>query len=129
VEVEKEATESVFFFLKQDRKDVFLAPSADILSRYASDQKEATIVLPLVTEAPMQTVNGTQTTTIEKLLVDIFSDETIFASQQGGEMESIFREAYNRYIINESRMLRYADRRRKKKGFHAYLNKVSKFRQ
>lgn len=129
VEVEKDAIENVFYTLKENKNNVFLNPSADILSRYASGEKEITIVKSLVSEAPMQKVNGVQTITIEKMLVDIFCDEIIFASQQGGEMENIFREAFSRYIIHESRMLRYADRRRKKAGFDNYLNKVSKFRQ
>lgn len=129
VEVEKDAIENVFYALKENKHNVFLNPSADILSRYASGEKETTIVKSLVSEAPMQKINSVQTITIEKMLVDIFCDETIFASQQGGEMQNIFREAFSRYTIHESRMLRYADRRRKKEGFDNYLNKVSKFRQ
>lgn len=129
IEVEKDAMESVFFFLKENKTNVFLDPNSEILSRYASGEKETTIVKSLVSEAPMQNVQGVQTITIEKMLVDIFSDETIFAAQQGGEMQNIFREAYNRYTIHESRMLRYADRRSKKESFDKYLNKVSKFRQ
>ncbi len=129
VEVEKDAMEPVFFFLRENKTNVFIDPTTDILSRYASGEKEITIVKSLVSEAPMQTVQEVQTITIEKMLVDIFCDETIFAAQQGGEMQNIFREAYNRYTINESGMLRYADRRAKKKIFDKYLNKVSKFRQ
>ena len=129
IEVEKGAMEPVFFFLKENKTNVFLDPNSETLSRYASGEKETTIVKSLVSEAPMQNVQGVQTITIEKMLVDIFSDETIFAAHQGGEMQNIFREAYNRYTIHESRMLRYADRRRKKESFDKYLNKVSKFRQ
>ena len=129
VEVEKDAMEPVFFFLKENKTNVFLDPTTDILSRYASGEKETTIVKSLVSEAPMQIVQDVQTITIEKMLVDIFCDETVFAAQQGGEMQNIFKEAYNRYTINESGMLRYADRRGKKKSFDKYLNKVSKFRQ
>jgi len=129
VEVEKDAKENVFYFLKENKINVFLDPTADILSRYASGEKETTIVKSLVSEAPIQNVQEVQTITIEKMLVDIFCDETIFAAQQGGEMQNIFQEAYNRYTINESRMLRYADRRRRKESFDKYLNKVSKFRQ
>jgi hypothetical protein len=70
-----------------------------------------------------------QTITIEKMLVDIFSDETTFAAQQGGEMQTIFKNAFEKYTINENKMLRYADRRGKKEAFNNYLNKVSKFRQ
>ena len=129
VEVEKDAMENVFYFLKESKHNVFLDPSADILSRYASGEKETTIVKSLVSEAPIQNVQGVQTITIEKMLVDIFCDEIIFAAQQGGEMQNIFREALSRYTIHESRMLRYADRRRKKESFDKYLNKVSIFRQ
>lgn len=129
VEVEKDAMESVFYFLKENQVNVFLDPSANILSRYASGEKETSIVKSLVSEAPMQNVGGVQTITIEKMLVDIFCDHTIFASQQGGEMQTIFKEAYSRYTIHESRMLRYADRRGRKESFDKYLNKISKLRQ
>lgn len=36
VEVEKDAIENVFYFLKENKHNVFLNPSADILSHYAS---------------------------------------------------------------------------------------------
>lgn len=129
VEAEKDTMESVFYFLKDAYKNVFLDPNSDILSRYASSEKEAIIIKSLVSEAPMQNVQGVQTTTIEKVLVDIFSDETIFAAQQGSEMQTIFKNAFEKYTVNENKMLRYADRRRKKEAFDNYLNKVSKFRQ
>ncbi len=116
-EVEKDAMEPVFFFLKENKTNIFLDPTTDILNRYASGEKETTIVKSLVSEASMQIVQEVQTVTIEKILVDIFCDETIFAAQQGSEMQNIFKEAYNRYTINESDMLRYADRRGKKKAF------------
>lgn len=129
IEVEKNTLESVFYFLKDSYKNVFLDPTSDILSRYVSSEKEAIIIKSLVTEAPMQNVQDVQTVTIEKILVDIFVDEIIFAAQQGNEMQIIFKNAFEKYTLNENKMLRYADRRRKKEIFNNYLNKVSKFRQ
>jgi len=129
VEVDREATESVFYFLKDKMKNVFLEPSSNILSLYASSEKEVIIIKSLVSEAPIQKVKEVQTTTIEKLLIDIFCDETIFAAQQGGEMQTIFRNAIEKYSINENKMIRYADRRGKKEAFIVYLNKISKFWQ
>ena len=129
VEVDREATESVFYFLKDKMKNVFLEPSSNILSLYASSEKEVIVIKSLVSEAPIQKVKGVQTTTIEKLLVDIFCDETIFAAQQGSEMQTIFRNAIEKYSINENKMIRYADRRGKKEAFIVYLNKISKFWQ
>lgn len=129
VEAEKDAMENIFYFLKENKTNVFIDPTFGILSRYSSDEKETIIVKPLVSEAPIQRLEGVWTITIEKMLVDIFSDEIIFAAQQGGELQHIFNEAFIRYTINESRMLRYANRKRKKESFNNYLNKVSIFRQ
>ncbi|MFN8261885.1 MAG: DUF6577 family protein, partial [Chitinophagales bacterium] len=128
-EVEKDSMESVFYFLKEKNKNIFLDPSADILSRYSSGEYETIIIKSLVSEAPTQKIQNVETTTIEKLLVDIFTDEIIFAAQQGSEMQFIFKTAFDKYTINENRMLRYADRKRKKEALDIYLNKVSKFRQ
>lgn len=129
IEVDKETTQSVFYFLKETKKNIFLEPNAEILSLYASAEKETIIINSLVSEAPVQMLRGVMTTTIEKLLVDVFCDDVLFAAQQGSEMATIFREAFEKYTINENKMLRYADRRGKKEAFGNYLNRVSKFRQ
>ena len=57
------------------------------------------------------------------MLVDIFCDDVIFAAQQGAEMRTIFKAAISKYTVNESRMLRYADRRGKKEVFKNYIVK------
>ncbi len=129
IEVEKDALESVFFYLKDKNYSVFLEPSEQLIRRYIIDKKESWIVKTLVTEAPIQIVEGIPTVTIEKLLVDIFCDPVIFNAQQGTEMNRIFLEAFEKYIINESTMLRYASRRRKKKELDLFLNETSKYRQ
>jgi hypothetical protein len=129
VEVDKDATHSVFYFLKENRFSVFIEPNEDILEKYLPDEKESCIVKSLVSEAPLQTLNSVSSPTIEKMLVDVFSDDVIFAAQQGSEMRTIFQEALSKYTVNVNRMLRYADRRRKKESFHEYLGSISNFRQ
>lgn len=129
VEVEKEATRSVFFFLKEAKYSVFLEPTKDLLEKYLPEEKKVFIVKSLVSEAPVENIKGIKTASIEKMLVDIFCDDIIFSAQQGSEMRTIFKEALSKYSINESRMFRYADRRRKKESFNKYLNSVSNLRQ
>ena len=63
------------------------------------------------------------------MLVDVFCDSIIFDAQQGSEMKMIFKESFKKYTVNENKMLRYADRRRKKKELNKYLNIISIFRQ
>ena len=129
IEVDKEATQSVFFYLKEHKFSVFIEPTKDLIEKYLPDEKETLIVKSLVSEAPLQSINKINSPTIEKMLVDIFCDDIIFAAQQGFEMRTIFQEALNKYTVNESRMMRYADRRRKKDSFREYLNSITNLRQ
>ena len=125
VEVEKESMESVFYFLKENEFHVYLNPDNDIINKYVSSEKDAVIVKLLISEAPVQDIKDITTITIEKILVDIFCDDIIFSAQQGPEMNNIFREAFRKYTVNENRMLRYADRRRKKQALNNYLKTIS----
>jgi hypothetical protein len=129
IEVEKDALESIFFYLKDRNYSVFMEPSEQLIRKYMIDEKEPWIVKSLVSEAPIQQINGVPTVTIEKLLVDIFCDPVIFNAQQGSEMNRIFHEAFEKYTVSESKMLRYASRRRKKNELDDFLNEVSKYRQ
>jgi len=58
-------------------------------------------------------------------LVDIFCDDVIFSAQQGAERRTIFREAFTNYTINQSKMLRYANRRRKKEELNDYVKTIT----
>lgn len=129
IEVEKDGMESLFYSLKDRNMSVYMDPSPELIRRYLIDEKEPWIVKPLVSESPTQKIKGITTVTIEKMLVDIFCDPIIFSAQQGAEMDRIFKEAFEKYTINESKMLRYASRRRKKPELDNYLNEISKYRQ
>lgn len=122
IEVEKDATQSVFYFLKENKFSVFNEPTKEIIEKYMSDDKETLVVKSLVSEAPLQTISSINLPTIEKMLVDVFCNDALFAAQQGAEMRTIFNEALGKYAINENRMLRYADRRGKKDDFREYFS-------
>lgn len=125
VETDKETTSSVFYFLREIKKSVFVEPTTDILEKYIVNEKEIFIIKSLVSEAPTQNINGVETTSLEKMLVDIFCDDVIFSAQQGAEMRTIFKNAFDKYTINQSKMLRYADRRRKKEELKQFVKTIS----
>ena len=129
LEIEKEAMNSIFYFLKDLNFSVFLEPTIDILEKYTPDNKQIIIIKPLISEAPLSIVNEIATASIEKMLVDIFCDTIIFSAQQGFEMRTIFETAFTKYTVNRSKMLRYANRRRKKENFIEFLNTISNLRQ
>lgn len=128
VETDRDAVESVFYFLKKLDREVFLKPSSDILNRYAFDKREVTIVRYLVTETPLQTIDKVPTVTLEKILVDIFCDEHLFAAQQGRELKNIFRNAFDNYTVNQPKLLRYASRRKRRQDIREFIKPFSKIR-
>lgn len=129
VEVEKEATNTVFYFLRENNFAVFIDPTQDILEKYSPLEKDILIVKSLVSEAPVLSINGIVTASIEKILVDVFCDQVIFSAQQGTEMRTVFNEALHKYTVSHSKMLRYADRRNKKDPFDKFLKSITNLRQ
>jgi hypothetical protein len=125
VETDKETTNSVFYFLREIKKSVFIEPTNDILEKYVVNDKEVVVIKSLISEAPTQNISEVETATIEKMLVDIFCDDVILSAQQGAEKRTIFKEAFTKYTINQSKMLRYADRRRKKEELKQFVITIS----
>jgi len=126
VEVEKEAVDSVFYFLRDLKKTVFLVSDKGLFEKYLPEKGEVFLVKTLVSEAPVVKVDGVDTISIEKMLVDLFCDKIVFEAQQGREMQMIFRESFSKYTINMSKMLRYAGRRRKKEDFEKFINSATR---
>ena len=60
--------------------------------------------------------------TLEKLLVDIFSEKLIKAMFSESEYPAIYETAFNSYVVDESQMFRYAKRRKS-------ADKIKKFIQ
>jgi predicted transcriptional regulator of viral defense system len=110
VEVEKVASEQVFNQLNTNLPNVFIHPDEKTIERYIATLDSAVIIKNLNSEAPIQKWKNINVPTLEKILVDIIADDELFAAQQG-ELEFIFKSAFDKYNINESKMKRYASRR------------------
>ena len=121
VDIERSAEESVYQLLKEQFNQVFLLPGKEMLNNYIGDLKKPILVRTLVSETPYKEVRNVPVATLEKILVDIFSDEE-FAYLQSNELVLIFKSAFERYTISESKLIRYADRKRKKKAILDFLN-------
>ncbi|MCU0434918.1 MAG: hypothetical protein MUC87_15790 [Bacteroidia bacterium] len=127
IEAEKDVAEAVFFFLKEKRKNVFLKPDLKVLEYYTPSHSDSIIVLPLVSQSPLEQYKNVNTASLEKMLVDVFSNETLFAAYQGNEMLTIFKNAFSKYLIRESTLLRYAGRKGKREEIIEYLKKITDF--
>ena len=124
VEVEAVATESVFYFLKDEKyKNVYLNPDENLLERYIYEESESIIVKPLVTKAPLEKEQQISTPSLEKILVDIFVDRKLFNAFQGSELVHIFNTLYSTYALNITKMTAYAKRRAKDQELIDFMTK------
>jgi len=124
IEVEKGTEENVFYFLKDFNENIFLNPSDNILEKYAVANENIIIIKNLITDAPLQKIKETQTSSIEKILVDLIVDVEIFSEYQGADLENIIENAFEYNTINTDKMLRYASRRRKKTVVQQKINNI-----
>lgn len=114
VETNRDTTQSVFDMLLPKYKGrIFLAPTKEIATTYIDFSKENIIVKPLVTEAPLAFDGKIPVPTLEKLLVDTRVDADFFYLH-GYENLEMLRTAISHYNVNQTRLLRYADRRNAK---------------
>lgn len=125
IEVEKDSAESVYFSLKEQNHKVFFNPDSKMLDQYVFELTNPFIVKHLVSEAPVQKVKKYNTVTLEKILVDLYCDETLFVFYQGKEKQTIFKNAFEKYTLNNNKLLRYAARRGKKEEIGKYLNQIT----
>lgn len=120
VEVERHSVESAYYLLEDKYKYVFYKSSRDLRKAYVHGIENAILIRPLVTEAPVQETGKVTTVTLEKLLVDVMFDDE-FEFLKGFEMTHIFKNAFDKFTINQSKMLRYAARKQKKEELTTFL--------
>lgn len=109
VAVESGLEDFVFDDLKEKfGRQVLINPSVELYHQYLMD--DMIVVYKLCSETP----KGKQAfwhTDLEKMLVDILNDKIIKSTFSESEYPQIFESAFDRYVIDESRMFRYAKRR------------------
>jgi hypothetical protein len=126
IEANKEELTSLFYRFKDKcLENVFLNPKPNVLDLYARDNEVPIVLKPLISRSPvMQDRYESKTVfvpTLEKILVDLFTDTDIFYFVQGAELRRIFEHAIENYAINFTRFFAYARRRNKSEELDNYL--------
>lgn len=114
LETDRTAAEAVYEDVREiaDGRIVLLRPTEKEYRLYASGAPSL-LVKDLISEAPVISVDGVTTATLEKILVDA-TIATEFEFARGSELYTIYENAYQMYRIGKKAMLRYATRRGKK---------------
>ncbi len=131
VEVEKEAMDSVFYHLRDmDYKDVFLLRTKTdeaVLDRYIFEADNPIIITKMISKSPIRKVFDPRSTSsltiprLEKILVDLYCEESLLRAYKGSEQYNIFENALESYAINFKTMFAYAQRRKKEDALKGYL--------
>lgn len=128
LEVERDFVEEVFNAYSGSKQyRVYLDPKEDIMERYV-ESENSVIIKPLISRSPKQkfvikekSKGKIYVPTIEKILIDVYSDAVIFSAIQGSEMDALFENALKRYQINFTKLISYARRRNKVDQVKSYL--------
>ena len=122
LEVDNDVLESVYYFLRDKvYKKIFLKPDEYIMLKYAMEEQNPLILLPFKSRSPVEQHNKIVIPSLEKILVDLFTDSKLFYWVQGEELTNIFYEAFSKYQINFSTLIAYARRRGVDKKLKQYL--------
>ena len=126
VEAGKEELSSLFHFFKdKGLENVFLNPEQETLYLYARENEVPIILKPLISRAPVKEEKYNSKTifvpSLEKLLVDLYTDVLLFNYTQGAELETVFENAISKYAVNFTTLFAYARRRNKAEQLEKYL--------
>ena len=122
VDVERDSIDAIYYKLKEKQKNVInIRKTFDDIS----DLAENVCVRPLVSHAPIQNQSQISVASLEKILVDLATDKEFFPFQRN-EIFTIFENAFEKYTINESTMLRYAARKEKREDINGIINTMKR---
>jgi len=125
VEVEKYFVQDIFDFIRGRLGGVLYNPSRDDFYIYA--ENDVVVVTNLITRAPM---NKKETDIIiEKLIVDIFSNDLISTFYSLSELETIIEGIFANYKINIKKVMTYAKRRNLGEILTKYVRKYVRERR
>ncbi len=127
LEVEKDVAESVYYALKDmNYPNIFLllqkADEMVMIERYIFEAQNPIVIRKIISKSPVKRLdNDVIVPKLEKILVDIFCDESLFIAYKGHERDIIFRNVLKEYDINLKTMFAYARRRKKEEHLKTYL--------
>lgn len=127
IEIEKDFIESLYYELKDSfRFDFYLNPDEKAIDFYISESQRPVIIKKLITRSPISKRTEKRikfyTPLLEKILVDIYSENKLFYFYQGGELMHIYKNILKSYTINYTKLFSYAKRRDKEQEIKLFLN-------
>lgn len=120
----KDDLDSLFDEMLSFSKKVYLQPDKETTARYLIPQDEAIILTALVSETPTEQLGDYLSLGIEGILVNAWFEKEQFLQPIGLDIQKLFEQAFTKYNVNKSKLLRYAGRRDKRKEINELLKTI-----
>jgi len=126
IEIEKDFVESLYYELKDHfRFDIYLNPDEKAIDFYISESQNPIIIKKLITRSPISkmTENKIQfyTPLLEKILVDLFTENKLFYFYQGAELVNVYKNILKNYTLNYTKLFSYAKRRDQEQDIKQFM--------
>jgi predicted transcriptional regulator len=121
IEVENTNSAAVFFELWRDAENLFYKIPSKIPRQFG---KNVIIIKKLISGSPLLESNEIVYPHLEKMIVDLYCDWAKIYPYKNPTFYKFFKKLHSNYSINESKLLRYADRRKKKMVFVKHLQRL-----
>ena len=119
LQVERESSIYIFRYLQDEGiPRLMYKPSKEDFRLYW--EAGTVVVIDLVTESPLCPARP-HDMTLEKMLVDMCAEKLIAATFSKAELPNVFELANDEYVIDKTKMIRYARRRNKEDEIRKYL--------
>ena len=120
IEVEHNLETSIFNRLREYCSRILLCPKEDMFYNYF--EENMVVIQRLLSESP-KSRSDVKGCSLEKLLVDLFSNKLTGQLVERAEYPRIYEEAFRKYYIDEKKLFRYARRRNLEKEIRKFIEK------
>jgi len=126
IEIEKDFVESLYYELKDSfRFDFYLNPDEKAIDFYISESQKPVIIKKLITRSPISKRTEKRvkfyTPLLEKILVDLFTENKLFYFYQGAELMHVYENALKNYTLNYTKLFSYAKRRDREQDIKQFM--------
>ncbi len=126
IEIEKDFVESLYYEMKDSfRFDFYLNPDEKAIDFYISESQSPVIIKKLITRSPISKRTEKRikfyTPLLEKILVDLFTENKLFYFYQGAELMHVYENALKNYTLNYTKLFSYAKRREREQDIKQFM--------
>ena len=120
----KDELDALFGEMLSFSKKVYLQPDKETTARYLIPQDEAIILTALISETPIERSGDYLSPSIEGILVNAWFEHEQYLQPIGLDIHKLYEQAFSKYNVNKSKLLRYAARRDKRKEINELLKSI-----